>query len=476
MTPRACFRFDAGPRIGGGHAMRALALADALAANGWACTLATNADAGDTVPALAWSGHELIAVATRDAVPMTQEFDLLVVDHYGLDAAFERACRPRARQILAIDDLADRPHDADIVVDPTPGQTAGRYEAHLAPGARCLAGPGYAPLRPQFQRARGHDRRPAARIERVLVSAGAGDPTGLAGRALAGVRQVLPDARVDIVGRAPAEPSDDARVRRLSGVDDMAALYRAADVCIGAVGVSALERACVGLPTLAVITADNQELVAEGLARAGAIRLLGRDDALGPGDIAAALPALGPQDLSAMADAGRALCDGRGVQRLQLAIAGVDTATPLRLRLAEPDDGDRMLEWQRDPRTRRYARNPQAPTPAEHAGWLSGVLADPDRMLLMVCEATRPVGVLRFDAVRGGAREISIYLDPGLQGRGHGRAALALARRLFPAIAIEAEVLPDNAASRRAFAAAGFAAVSDTRMIAHANRDVAHAH
>jgi UDP-2,4-diacetamido-2,4,6-trideoxy-beta-L-altropyranose hydrolase len=449
--------------------MRALALADALRESGWSCTLAVNPDVCKTVPALAESWHRIETVGNSDQPPMREPIDLLVVDHYGLDAAFERACRPLARHLLVIDDLADRDHDTDILVDPTPGQAPDRYRGRVAPKTRCLTGPAYAPLRPQFQAARGSRRDAGDRVERVLVAAGAVDRTGLTRRAIEGARRALPEAWIDVVGAGRGVDRADERVRFLDNVSDMASLYGDADICIGAVGVSALERCCVGLPTLAVITADNQRLVAQGLSDAGAIGLLGEDGAVDAGTIAEAMSDLTPDSRGAMTQAGRDLCDGRGLQRIQLAIAGVDTAEPIGLRLAGPADGGLMYDWQCNPRTRRYARNSAPPSPEEHARWLSEVLNDPNRVLMMVCEEGSPIGVLRFDALQNGAREVSIYMKPNIQGRGYGRRSLVLGRKLFSNITIEAEILPGNIASRRAFEAAGFVAKTETLLVAPAN-------
>ena len=463
---QAYFRFDAGPAIGGGHAMRALALADALRESGWSCTLACNSEALDIIPALNASGHAIEPVTQTDAVPMAATVDLFVVDHYGLDAVFERSCRPYARRILVVDDLANRNHDADILLDPTPGQPPDRYHSLLPDHTHRLLGPAFAPLRPQFQRARGSRTTPSRSIENVLISLGAIDRTGLAERALDGTCRALPRAGVDIVAGGPAHTTDGDRVHRLSHVDDMAALYRSADICIGAAGVSALERCCVGLPALTVVTADNQRSVAAGLARAGAIRLLGDDSETDPDTIADALGALTESERLKMTLAGQELCDGRGVQRIQLAITGVDVADPVRLRLAEPGDRDLMLEWQRDPRTRRHFRTPTAPNDRDHARWIESILNDPQRWLLVVCRQKTPVGILRLDPTENGAREVSIYLDPNMQGRGYGRMAIGLARRLSSDTPLEAVVLTENEASRRAFEAAGFKICQENLLMA----------
>ncbi|MBY0431842.1 MAG: hypothetical protein K2Q10_11635, partial [Rhodospirillales bacterium] len=111
----AVFRADAEPAIGGGHVMRCLTLADALAARGWRCHFACRPGTPEMVLALAASGHAVVPLADPSPAALAARWPagcgLLVVDNYGLDAAYERACRPWAGRILVFDDLADRPHD-----------------------------------------------------------------------------------------------------------------------------------------------------------------------------------------------------------------------------------------------------------------------------------------------------------------------------------------------------------------------------
>ena len=120
----AIFRCDASPAIGAGHVVRCLALADALRRDGWSCTFVCSDDSDVAVRVLAATHHELVLLprqmaddprALRDRWPRGRGF--LIVDHYELDAKFETACRSWTKKILVIDDLADRVHDCDFIVE-----------------------------------------------------------------------------------------------------------------------------------------------------------------------------------------------------------------------------------------------------------------------------------------------------------------------------------------------------------------------
>ncbi len=485
---QAVFRADASPEIGSGHVMRCLALADALeATGGWCCGFATRPETGAVVPSirtLGCSPLDLVGAAEDEPAVLASGWpggcDLLVVDHYQRDARFERACRPWASRIMAIDDLADRPHDCDLLLDQTPDRQATVYTASTRASCRMMMGPSYALLRPEFAvtRSRALERRRRGEpVRRILVALGASDPHDATSRMLEGIAESGVEAAVDVVLGEGAPHLATVRERIASlpqeatlhrAASNMAALMSGADMAIGAAGTTSWERCCVGLPTLAVITADNQRFVAAALDDAGAVRLLGRAEELTAADIGDAVTWLAnnTQVRTAMAEQAAALCDGRGLDRIILAVAAPRDGQSLWLRLASLDDSQLMFDWQCHPETRRFARNPAPPTRGEHDDWMGRLSLDANVMLMLVMDGDEPVGVLRLDAVDGPAvREVSIYVAPERHGQGMGRAALKLARTIYPSWTFHAEVLPENRASHELFRTAGYRRLSETRYV-----------
>jgi UDP-2,4-diacetamido-2,4,6-trideoxy-beta-L-altropyranose hydrolase len=331
------FRVDASPAIGGGHVMRCLALADAVAERGWRSTFACRDGTVETVPALGRSGHRVLtltgppesepaALAERCA----EGADLLAVDHYGRDADFERACRPWAKQILVIDDLADRTHDCNVLIDQTLDRRARDYEGLVLDSCRLLLGPSYALLRPGFAAAREKAlgrRAKATRVGRILVSIGATDPHNLTAVALTGIQESGVDAEVDVV----VGPADRSRAAIESGAaksvsalavytdaEDMAGLMARADIAIGAAGSTSWERCCLGLPSLVVVAADNQRQIAAALERHEAAIVLGWHGNVTARKVAGGLAAIcaDPEIRSALSARAAEICDGRGASRL----------------------------------------------------------------------------------------------------------------------------------------------------------------
>lgn len=464
MSLDALFRFRAGREIGGGHAIRCLSLAEELHALGWDCALACNAEALQVVGALQRSAVRLIGDHEN---PMTE---LLVIDDYGVDALGEESHRGHARRLLVIDDLADRPHVCEILMDPTPGVTTNVHVGNVPEGCRLLLGPKFAPLRPAFRRARQRAlaRRGPDGIGRVLVMPGQVDQADLATLALGAIRQVLPDAEIDIVLGAGAPHR-----ARLEGVKDkgvtihvdldaeaMADLMVAADLAIGAGGGGALERCALALPTVLVIVADNQKHIAAGLDAVGAAHVAGWMADLDCDGLASVLEVLSaePSRLKVMSDGAGELCDGHGTRRFAIAAVapfkGYDMPDVM-LRRAEVGDAETMYAWQSDPETRRFARNPDVPSWEGHVAWLNGKLDDEDCVFAIVEQDAKPAGLIRLDR-EGGDAEVSIVIAQDRRGQGLGKAALALARRLLPRDRLTAFVKPENLASKRLFEQAGY--------------------
>lgn len=470
MYVRALFRCDASIDIGIGHAMRCLAFAETLNAAGWSCTFATNREAPEVAPALLASGFD--RVDTNDEDYSAGGFSLAIVDHYRIDAAFERGLREQGTQVIVFDDLADRSHACAILVDPTPDRVPADYRSKVLQDCQLMLGPKYAIIRvPWIKRRHSVRNRLAAGrpVARIFVSMGGTDPHGATRRVVDALAAAVPDVHVDILLGAGAP--DRAQLAQLTGstvslhVDhpDPAALASEADLAIGAAGTSSFERAVLGLPAILVPLADNQRAIAASFAAADAAEVVSASTLDDPAAFGARITALtgdGPRR-AAMSQRAAALTDGRGSLRLLAAIAGraiTKFGRRVHLRLAEATDEAWLLELQRQEATRRFARNPAIPSAAEHAAWFSEVLDDIDRLLMIVEFDNCPAGMVRLDRLPDLSFEISIAVDSRRHGEGIAEAALVLVRRLAPGADLIATIKPENWPSLSLFAAAGYRA------------------
>lgn len=331
------FLCNASARIGGGHVMRCLALAEELAGGRATVRFAVNQDAPLVVPSLERSGFSFttgrtLMEAARNA-SRQGGVDAVICDSYEIDAKIERSLRKMAARVVAIDDLANRPHDCDLLIDAIYGRSAEDYRDLVPHGATICAGAHYALLRREFaaRRATSLARRAMSEgVARVLVSFGLTDIGGVTALVVAALLDTKLKAQIDVVVGPAAQSlialtNMAARNSRLAlHVDpmDMARLMTNADIAIGAGGVSSWERCCLGLPTVLAVVADNQRVIAEKLGEAGAVWL-----ALGAGEELVAEITRKVMELSndasarsRMNGAAALIVDGRGATRVAEAI------------------------------------------------------------------------------------------------------------------------------------------------------------
>ena len=352
------FRVDASLQMGTGHVMRCLTLADVLRERGASCTFVSRPHPGHLLALVVRRGHQALVLPalqegaefkrngtahehwlgtdwatdakdtqqTLSAHMGGQPVDWLVVDHYALDARWEEALRPQAHRIMAIDDLADRPHACDLLLDQNLGRSKQDYDGLLKGKTTTLVGPHYALLRPEFAALRAHSlarRQSNPQLRRLLITMGGVDKDNATGQVLAAVQNsnLLPTGVLVTVVMGPHAPwlaQVQAQATQmpwpnevLVGVENMAQLMAESDLAIGAAGSTSWERCCLGVPTIQVALAQNQIAIAQGLSRVGAALML-------PGQaIAQTLPGLigtfaSADQLYAVSLAASGVTDGQG--------------------------------------------------------------------------------------------------------------------------------------------------------------------
>lgn len=288
---KVSFRVDASEALGAGHLVRCLVLADAIAARGGRCTFFLRQVNKYVERLLKNNTHEVCSLDIAEASTpeedaeavvqkMPQIADWLVSDHYGLDARWERIVRVKAKRILVIDDLADRPHDCDLLVDPGLGRLISDYAGLMDRQADMLLGTRYAILRPAF--ADYHNTAPMwPTVCRAHVFFGGGSPATWLPAYVNAMLKAVPALNVSAVGFADEGAMAQqiaiygSRLKWSRYVDEMAPEYSQCDIAIGSPGTATWERACVGLPSSLIATANNQIPILHDLERQGFCRYLG---------------------------------------------------------------------------------------------------------------------------------------------------------------------------------------------------------
>jgi UDP-2,4-diacetamido-2,4,6-trideoxy-beta-L-altropyranose hydrolase len=331
--PQVLFRADASSEIGTGHVVRCQALAGELQRRGWGATLISRELPPGLLRLLRASGIQTLRLppASRTdeepgiiAAALPRPAALLVIDHYGIGAEWQAAASDRAERLMAIDDLADRSHSVDLLLNQNLGASETLYRGLVPPGAEVLCGPDFALIRPEFAAARSRARDRSGRIDRILVFMSGADQDDVTRRAASAAMTLGVPVDVVVGPAYPFEPELRAWVDGQPLVDlhvntsGMVGLMERADLAIGAPGSASWERCTLGLPTVLVTLADNQAEAARRLAEAGAGLDLGWHTAVAAHDLEMALIDLraNPHRVRAMAEAAARITDGRGIIRV----------------------------------------------------------------------------------------------------------------------------------------------------------------
>lgn len=299
---RALFRVDASVNMGSGHIMRCLTLANAFANKGWEILFCCREHEGNLIdwlerqkikviklpvqPGPSESAGWLGASELQDAEALKSNLDLpidlLVIDHYCLSSVFEQAMHGYFHKVFVIDDLANRKHQCDYLLDQnlyTNYQL--RYEKLVNADCKLLLGPSYALLRPEFLLEPHSFRHP---FPTFLVFFGATDLPDLTCMAIEALQNLkIHKFSADIViglanphqQKVKTMCAADPRFELHIQTNDMAALMQKATLMIGAGGTTHWERCASALPALVVTLAENQVAGTLCLAEAGVCQYLG---------------------------------------------------------------------------------------------------------------------------------------------------------------------------------------------------------
>jgi UDP-2,4-diacetamido-2,4,6-trideoxy-beta-L-altropyranose hydrolase len=347
---KVIFRVDSSTQMGSGHLMRCLTLAEALRDQAVQVSFVCRELPGNLISLLrtkdipvtvlpaptanptkstndyaAMLGVSQAEDAEQTLVALNKERpDCLIVDHYGLNIEWEQSLRPQCKRLMVIDDLANRSHDCDVLLDQNYSvDSTPRYLALVPPSCKVLLGLNYALLRKEFQTLRQQQANRTQSLKQLLVFFTAGDDQGETLKAMQGIALFDKAVRVDVV-IGKGNP-DMLAIKAMCAVqhwsyhcqvDYMPALIAQADLVIGGGGSSNWERCSLGIPALVVILAENQAAITKALDSAGVIINLGWNTTLQAADYATALNAMTTERLAALAERAFQLVDAIGAQRV----------------------------------------------------------------------------------------------------------------------------------------------------------------
>ncbi|MEH7061366.1 UDP-2,4-diacetamido-2,4,6-trideoxy-beta-L-altropyranose hydrolase [Bacillus wiedmannii] len=310
LEKKIVFRADASIEIGTGHIMRCLTLAHELRNKGAQIYFICRKLQGDLQQYILNKGFHVFlldaddentnfsstvhgsylnwlkyhwfvdAQQTNDILSQLPKFDWLIVDHYGLDNKWETALRKTVRKIMVIDDLANRMHDCDLLLDQNLYDNLNvRYKDLIPEHSLVKLGPKYAVLRPEFHDAKKFSRKRTGEIERIFIFFGGHDATNETLKTLRALQNINKDnLKIDVVvgSQNPHKEEIQTYCKSVSNasfycqIENMEELLARADLGIGAGGTTTWERCFLGLPSITITTAQNQIEVTRAVANVGA--------------------------------------------------------------------------------------------------------------------------------------------------------------------------------------------------------------
>lgn len=490
------FRVDASNLIGSGHVMRCLTLAKLFRNSGSSVRFITKNYAGNLDYLIKSKRFQVLSLPSNnqselkkldscekqleasqyiDAKKTVKKFgnlklDLLVIDHYSLDIEWESIIRPHVNSILVIDDLANRKHDCDWLLDQNFIKDIKRYDSLVPQGAIKMLGPKYALLRDDFL-GYAKDINSKLSIKRVFIFFGGADPFNLTMLALKSLQH--PKLKqldlVVVIGASNIQINEielftaklDNAVLHVQ-VDNIAQLMSSADISIGAGGSTTWERFLIGLPSLVITFGKDQESSIEELDKNNYTTWLGNANKINQDKLSKMIINLikDSNKLNMQSIKAKKLVDGLGANRVLEIINNSSEMNRLSSRKANDNDIKLYWEWVNEKEVRKNAFSQSFIEWGEHQKWFKKSIDTEDIILLVIERDLIPIGQVRFNK-KGRKYHIDYSLSKEFRRKGLAIPMLNKAIdyfKLIRPVILYAEVKNSNIASLKVFEKMGFIA------------------
>ncbi|MFG0720633.1 UDP-2,4-diacetamido-2,4,6-trideoxy-beta-L-altropyranose hydrolase [Pseudomonas sp. GLN_6] len=448
------FRVDSSLQIGSGHVMRCLTLANALRDNGHDCFFICREHVGnlneividqgfylqelplgnshdEDLPHAQWLGASQLEDAVA-CIPSLVEWkpDWLIVDHYALDIRWELAVRRHFGMLMVLDDLSDRNHACDVLLDQNFGRTHKDYAGLVPAHCRIFTGSSYVLLRPQFCSVREESlaRRAKNNVRKLLIQTGGMDQYNHAGEVLSALQRcdLPPNTHITVVlnSKAPAIKSIQQQALMMRwetrveiDLKDMARLMAESDLAIGSGGGATYERIFLGLPSLLRPVASNQIEHLRKMADAGLYELYtDAEDLVSRVDRVVRDGVIFPPDV---------VRDGTSILACEV--------LPQSVVLLHPQVWDvrRTFWWLQDSGLRALFLMRNKPERCSHFKYWKNILSDPSQRVFSIFEKGVHVGNagLKNISLDKSEAELWLYLGDG-RGRGIGTRVISELERI----------------------------------------------
>lgn len=491
---KAVIRVDSSYILGSGHVMRCLTLADELRAKNFSITFICRDLPGNLIKYIGereYAVHVLhrpsfevttdihaeninqaylsyLGVPQHEDAKESKLFlrdihpDLLIVDHYALDKNWEQEIRLYVRKILVIDDLANREHVCDLLLDQSYCRKKKSYRGLVPQACTMMVGLEYALIRSEFLRWRSVSlkRRRSFKLRTLVICMGGSDPKSFSKEVLLELSNCeLPvDLKVKVVLGFQTKNFESIKqivntlpfnVELIKGSDNIASIFTYADIAIGSAGITTWERCCLGLPSITISMADNQQFIIDEIDKRGISKKIDNI-----GELKGALEII-IRDYVKISLLSTLIINPTSTQDVIHLIHNKEGTKNVEFMAATSEDCEFLYSTQTQ-EIRRYSLNTVVPSYKEHSVWFEDKLNDNNAIILILVHSDEKVGFLRLDGITQSLIEISIAILPPFSGIGIAKRAIRqlvvrLAHRNF-----KARVHQENIPSKKLFIGQGF--------------------
>jgi UDP-2,4-diacetamido-2,4,6-trideoxy-beta-L-altropyranose hydrolase/UDP-4-amino-4,6-dideoxy-N-acetyl-beta-L-altrosamine N-acetyltransferase len=458
---KVIFRVDSSLKMGAGHVMRCLTLAQVLKENGANVEFICRKHKGSLIDKIRSSGfniyklgmleelevanklahsHWLGATQQQDAsacvdILKPNQTDWLIVDHYALDEDWQNRLKPYCEKLMVIDDLADRKHQCDILLDQTFGRQLEDYSELAPKDCQLLLGSQNALLRPDFARWRPYslERRSKLEFKQLFINMGGVDVENVTEKILDELEICnLPnDLKIIVVmgGSAPCLESVKSKAITLPyktevkvDVGNMAEIMANSDIAIGAAGSSTWERCCLGLPTIQIVIAKNQQFLAETLSRQNIVMLVKEIKEI------TYLLESSSEWMKSLSNSALEICNGMGVYKVFNKMSDykitlekfgeVDLCNYVNL-----NENDKMyvLNMRNHPEIKKWMYNQDSILEEDHFDFIKNLEIDTEKRYFLVKQKSSIIGSINFSKINfDNSVELGIYTNPLIKLKSFG--------------------------------------------------------
>ena len=463
------FRVDSSVKIGTGHLSRCINLANALSKQGFKSLFIINNNEkkihnliksnnhqfkdldireekkykNNSVKNFkSWLGHAWQKDATETLLILKEySVEILIVDHYSLDWKWENKIRTNINYIVAIDDLNNRKHNCNMIIDQNYRKSyQALYQNNLNPTCKLFLGPKYSLINPVY--AKYKKKVFSSKIKKILIFFGGGDPNFLTELILENLSdKFFQKIKINVVTGMnnnrgliiKNKYKNNKNIKFYERLTDLASLLYSSDLAIGALGINTWERMCVGVPSLVISTGKDQEIFAKLLKDKRFIYLLGYAEKIKKiklkNDLRKYfLKKYSKKDLLNL----QKIVDGNGSMRVATEIKKrfqLNIKYKIKLRSARHDDDELLLKWANEPFVRANAFMSEPIEKRIHKKWFDSRLNDQKNHKLYIAfikYSNNPIGQVRFDLIEN-YWHIDFSIDPNFRDQGYGTNMLYLA-------------------------------------------------